>query len=98
MSALESSMTPTNFKQFVTEKLFTIRRTNNPCSGTWSDMTIEQSLMRTMKTSGGVTQGQGLSDNVLGKWVLGLPILHTIAEEIESFCGVSSMRCFDYKT
>ncbi|GBP73891.1 hypothetical protein EVAR_82720_1 [Eumeta japonica] len=42
------------FTQF-TEGFFTIRRTHKFWSGVWTDMTIEQVLMRSMKTQGGLT-------------------------------------------
>ncbi|XP_061723992.1 uncharacterized protein LOC133530150 [Cydia pomonella] len=89
MDNLEAVMTPECYKRFISEKMFTVRRTQKPCSGTWSDMTIEQTLMRSMKVSGGLTQGRGFSDNVLSKWILGLPILHSITEEVENFCDTS---------
>jgi len=39
--------------RFINESNFTIRRTNQFWSGNCSDMTIEQTLMRSMKTIGG---------------------------------------------
>ncbi|GBP62150.1 hypothetical protein EVAR_40600_1 [Eumeta japonica] len=45
------------FTQF-TEGFFTIRRTHKFWSGVWTDMTIEQVLMRSMKTQGGLTHGR----------------------------------------
>ena len=33
---------------------FTVHRTNKPLSGIWTDMCIEQSLMRAGKTNGGL--------------------------------------------
>ncbi|GBP17709.1 hypothetical protein EVAR_102235_1 [Eumeta japonica] len=53
------------FTQF-TEGFFTIRRTHKFWSGVWTDMTIEQVLMRSMKTQGGLTHGRenGLRKNV----------------------------------
>ena len=35
-------------------------------------MTIEQVLMRSMKTSGGLTRGRGLTDSVLSRWILAI--------------------------
>jgi len=55
------------FQKFTSEGYFTIKRTDKFWSGVWSDMTIEQTLLRLMKSSGGLTHGRGLSDNVIMK-------------------------------
>lgn len=72
-----------------TEGLFTIRRTDKFWSGVWSDMTIEQVLMRSMKTQGGLTHGRGLSESVLTKFVLTMIILVEVCNAMENFCNVS---------
>lgn len=64
-------MTSAEYEQF--KALFTIRRTDKFWSGTWSDMTIEQSLMRQMKVHGGFMQGRGTTDSALEKWVASIP-------------------------
>jgi len=53
-------------------------------------MTIEQTLMRMMKTRGGVTRGRGYTDSVLAKFTLGMPVMHSVSEAIERFTGVLS--------
>ena len=44
---------------------FTIRRTERFWGGNFSDQTIEQGLMRLLKTSGGMTHGRGITDSSL---------------------------------
>lgn len=68
MYKLESKMGTEEFKKFTSEGYFTIKRTDKFWSGVWSDMTIEQTLMRLMKSSGGLTHGRGISDSVIMKW------------------------------
>jgi len=34
-------------------------------------MTIEQTLMRSMKTIGGLAHGRGITDSTLNKWIQG---------------------------
>jgi hypothetical protein len=46
---------------------FTIRRFDKFGSGLWSDLTIEQKLMRSMKSYGGLIQGRGTSNTVLAQ-------------------------------
>lgn len=57
MYVLKKNMRPGEFKKFCDEGYFTIKRSSKFWCGTWSDMTIEQTLMRSMKTSGGLTSG-----------------------------------------
>ena len=41
---------------------YAVRRSNRHCSGLWSDLTIEQMLMRSIKTCGGLTRGRGMTE------------------------------------
>lgn len=89
-------MTKNEYEQFVTNGFFTVRRKDKFWSGTWSDMVIEQSLMRQIKTRGGLCQGKGVSDASLAKWIAGIPFCHLISENVEEFCGVqmtSNVHC-----
>lgn len=63
MPDLCNRMIPEEFTLFTSE-YFSVRRTEKLFSGTWSDMVIEQSLMRSLKVSGGITHGKGTSDSV----------------------------------
>ena len=54
MLNLKSKMDPTDYEKFVTYGYFTIRRSEKFWSGIWSDMSIEQTLMRTMKCTSGL--------------------------------------------
>lgn len=88
MLLLEEKMTPDEYEKFTTRGYFTIQRSDK-FSGIPSDMTIEQTLMRTMKTSGGLTQGRGITDSVITLWTLGMVYLHNVCDEVEKFCGIS---------
>lgn len=48
-------MTAEEYELFTRKGYFTIKRSDKFWRGTWSDMTIGQSLMRTMKCLGGLT-------------------------------------------
>ena len=52
-------------------------------------MTIEQVLMRAMKTSGGLTRGHGITESVVSRWVLGMPGCSEITQHFETFCGMT---------
>jgi len=76
------------FERFTYEGFFTIRRSHKFWCGVWSDMTIEQFLMRAI-TQGGLTHGRGWSESVLSKFILTMIILVEICNEMEEFCNVS---------
>lgn len=90
MLTLEEKMNPFEFNQFTKEGSFTIRRSDKFWSGIWSDMTIEQTLMKSMKVIGGLTHGRGFSDSVLTKWTAGMTSLQNVCQKIEEYCDVSS--------
>ena len=54
MYDLENIMTRDEFQEFSSSGSFIIRRSAKLWAGVWSDMTIEQVLMRAMKSSGGM--------------------------------------------
>lgn len=87
MYNLQERMDKDEFAEF-SNGGFTIRRTDKFWSGIWSDMTIEQALMRTMKDIGGPTRGRGMSDSVLAKWVLTTPALVELTDSLTDFCNV----------
>src|SRR6218665_2401327 len=51
-----------------------IRRSNQFWAGLSSDLVIEQTLMRSLKTCGGLTRGSGLSDEQRALWTMPSPI------------------------
>lgn len=90
MEDLDLKMSEKEFKDFSEGGFFTVRRTEKFWDGVWSDMTIEQVLMRSMKTTGGLTHGRGLSESTLSKWVSSIPATLPFSEQLEMFCGVKS--------
>ena len=53
-------------------------------------MTIEQVLMRAMKTTVGLTGGRGLTDSTLSRLVLAIPACGHISDAVEQYAEVSS--------
>ena len=53
-------------------------------------MTIEQVLMRAMKTTDGLTVGRGVTDSTLSRWVLAIPACGHISDAVDQYAGVSS--------
>ncbi|XP_063235988.1 uncharacterized protein LOC134538524 [Bacillus rossius redtenbacheri] len=89
MIKLHTKLSEKELDLFVNNGMFTIRRSGKFWSGTWSDMCIEQCLMRPMKAVGGLTHGRGITDSTLSKWILGTPFYLKVHEAVEEFLGTS---------
>jgi hypothetical protein len=57
---------PEVYRQFLDGE-HTVRRTSKSWSGIWTDLSIEQILMKSLKGKGGVV-GKGITENVLRVW------------------------------
>lgn len=97
MERLEKSMPPEEYQLFTDNGYFTIRRSDSFWGGNFSDQTIEQFLMRTLKTSGGMTHGRGITDSTLTKWVHALPRCAPICDALEQFTCVHTGTSYIFK-
>ncbi len=53
-----------------TEKGFhTVRRISRYWAGLWTDLIIEQVMMRSIKSRGGLTRGRGVTETVRLQWI-----------------------------
>lgn len=91
MLELETRMTKEDYDKFVGNGYFTIRRTSKFWSGIWSDMIIEQVLMRSMKVEGGLTHGRGLTESSISRWVNTIPVTIHVISAVEKLTGISSV-------
>ena len=87
---LLNSMNPEN-DLYVKSGYFTIRRTEKFWSGVWSDMTIEQVLMRSLSSIGGLTGGRGITATTIATWINSMPACSGVCEAMEEFAGVRSV-------
>lgn len=86
MISLSETLPLDEYQRFL--QYFSIRRTSEKFwSGVWTDMSIEQVLMRALKAQGGLTRGRGLTDSVLAKWVSAMPDCPKISDAAETFTG-----------
>lgn len=90
MKGLSDIMSADQYCDFTEQGYFTIRRTDKFWSGNFSDQTIEQELMRLLKTSGGMARGRGITDSTLNKWVHAMPRCIPICDALECFTAVHS--------
>ena len=49
-----------------------VKRSTHSWAGLWSDLVIEQTLMRSVKSRGGLTRGRGMTESVRHTWTLSL--------------------------
>ena len=89
MLNLANSMAPDEYDMFTSRGFFTVRRSDKYWCGIWTDMTIEQVLMRSLKTSGGLTRGRGISPSTIAKWVNSMPAASRVIDAMETFGGVA---------
>ncbi|KAL7286445.1 hypothetical protein TKK_0019393 [Trichogramma kaykai] len=85
----EGKMDNMEFDKFSRLGFFTVRRNNKFRSGTWTDMCIEQNLMKHIKTSGGLIHGRGLESSVIAKFISSCIVLVEVTDAMESFTNVS---------
>jgi hypothetical protein len=61
-----------------TEGFHVIRRTDRFWAGLWPDLIIEQVLMRSLKSRGGLTRGKGFTSSVRSLWIQSMHSCSTI--------------------
>ena len=87
MSHLQSDH-PEVYQHFQ-DGLHVTRRSDRYWAGLYSDLIIEQVLMRTMKTSGGLTRGRGMSEQQRLIWLLSMPACAEVNRAMQELTGVS---------
>ena len=60
---------PEIHKAFIKSQYHTIRKSDRFWAGLWTDLVIEQSMMRTLKSRGGLTRGRGMAESVTLIWI-----------------------------
>lgn len=75
--------------QHFQDGLHVIRRSDRYWAGLSSDLVIEQVLMRSMKTSGGLTRGRGMTEEQRVIWSLAMPACAEVNRAMQELTGVS---------
>ena len=65
-----------------------VKRTEKNWSGLWTDLVIEQTLMRSLKSRGGLTRGRGFTDSFRNVWVLSANYTAAVHESMSLLSGV----------
>ena len=70
------------------EGLHVTRRSDRQWAGLSTDLIIEQVLMRSMKTSGGLGRGRGMTEQQRTIWTLAMPKCAEINHTMQELSGV----------
>ncbi|XP_045178258.2 uncharacterized protein LOC123538319 isoform X1 [Mercenaria mercenaria] len=77
---------PDVFRQFMDGK-HTVRRSDRYWAGLSTDLVIEQVLMRSLKSNGGLTRGRGISEHQRVLWSLAMPATAEMNAAMQLFTG-----------
>ena len=97
MKKLGERMEKEDFEKYTSSGYWTIRRSNRFWSGNFTDQTIEQVLMRMLKSRGGLAHGRGVTLSTQSKMVHIFPQTVPICESLEIFSGVQSSSSDQHK-
>ena len=75
--------------QHFQDGLHVVRRSDRYWAGLSSDLVIEQVLMRSMKTNGGLTRGRGMTEQQRLIWLLSMPACAEVNRAMQELTGVS---------
>lgn len=67
----------------------TVQRTERNWTGIWTDLAIEQTMMRSIKSQGGLTGGRGMTESVRHVWALSLSQMALVHDAMIQLTGVS---------
>ncbi|CAH0556725.1 unnamed protein product [Brassicogethes aeneus] len=87
MQQLQNLIDPEVYEKF-SKGFFTVRRSDKLSCGTSTDMVIEQSMMKAMKTDGGIARGRSTKESVISKWVYSMHAMNTVCEKLEDLANV----------
>jgi hypothetical protein len=74
-------------EQLSVNSLHAVRRTDRYWAGLWTDLVIEQVMMRSVKSRGGLTHGRGMSESVRLMWVKSMHRCAAVHSAIASLTG-----------
>ena len=80
---------PYVYKYFKKKGFHTVRRSDTYWAGLWTDLTIEQGLMCSIKSRGGITRSRGISESVRLFW---LESMHPRASVHDSMSSLNNMN------
>ena len=80
---------PWLYQCFIEKGYHTIRRSSRFWAGLWTDLTIEQVMMKSIKSRGGLTSGKGLTETVCLQWVYSMHKCAAIHSSMTTLTGLN---------
>ena len=80
---------PDIYNGFLQNGYHSIRRSDRFWAGLSSDLIIEQVMMRSLKTSGGLTRGRGIEESTRNQWVMTAHKFAAIHENMQELSGIA---------
>jgi hypothetical protein len=78
------------FDQFSANGFHTVRRSDRKWAGLWTDLVIEQVMMRTIKGRGGLTHGRGMTESVRLMWIHSMHRCATVHQAMTCLTGLET--------
>ncbi|KAK3744094.1 hypothetical protein QZH41_005421, partial [Actinostola sp. cb2023] len=82
---------------FFQDGFHVVRRSDRYWAGLSTDLTIEQVLMRSVKTSGGLTRGRGMTETQRLVWLMSIPICAEVNNAMQGLTGVNYQTSEQHK-
>lgn len=80
---------PSVYNRFM-QGLFVLRRSDSYWSGIYSDLYIEQVLMGSVKSVGGLTRGRGFNESTSLVWLLSMPACGEVQQAVQEITSLSN--------
>jgi len=85
---------PSVYSRFL-EGLFVLRRSDSYWSGIYSDLYIEQVLMGSIKSVGGLTRGRGFDESTSLVWLMSMPACGEVHKAVLEIASLSNSYSVD---
>ena len=79
---------PTVYRHFI-QGLHVVGRSNRLWAGLPTDLVIEQALMRTLKTTGGLTRERGMTEQQRLTWLMAMPACAEVNKIMQDVTGIN---------
>ena len=87
---------PWLYEQFAVNGCHTVHRSDRPWTGIWTDLGIEQILMWSLKSRGGLTRGRGFTESVRLTWIYTMHQCATVHNSMTTLTGVHQKTSEQY--
>ena len=74
---------------FVEQGFHSVRRSSRYWAGLWTDLVIEQVMMQSIKSRGGLTRGRGMTETVHLQWIYSM---HKCAGVRDAMTAITNLK------